>query len=268
VIWYGRQRRFAEVFLLAGWGHLAILVARNIPLYAIVAAPVIAPAVAAWISGLKEAPIATWLRAFASELTELGEEFGALERIPRAHVLSAFGLVVVALLMMRPDPGRLLAAEYDAKSYPAAAMNVLKPSQRIFSNDEWGDYLIYKLWPKGARVYVDGRSDFYGSKFDKEYIQLISGKYDWEKTLAHYSVDTILLSPRSGFATTVKESQHWRVVYDDGIAIVFQQVPPAGARGTSSTPQGGGLRTNASVGLPAHVTLGGDVSKFKRSRSI
>lgn len=260
-VWYGRQRRFAEIFALAGWGHLAVVVVRNGPLFAIVAAVLIAPALTAWIEALKTAPVAGWARGVARTVSELGEEFGPMERIRRLHAVSAIGLAVIAVLMWAPDPGRLFKAEYDPKAYPAAAMKLLSPSQRIFTNDEWGDYLIYHLWPTGGKVYVDGRSDFYGSKFDKEYIELMRGKYDWEQTLSRYAVNTVVLPPGDGLASTIKESQHWRVIYDDGIAIVFQQVPPAGARGTSSTPQGSGQDSSHTAAHPATVTLGGHTKK-------
>ncbi len=255
-IWYGRRQRFAEVFLLAGWGHLALLVARNIPLFSIIAAPLLAPAVVSWIEAARRAPIARWAQEFANGLADFGQEFTTLERVPRMHIVSVAGLAVVALGMTGPAPGRLLKAEYDPKSYPASALSVLNTSQRIFTNDEWGDYLIYRMWPSGGKVYVDGRSDFYGSKFDREYLELINGKYDWERTLARYNVDTVLLAPGSGLATTIKESQHWRVAFDDGIAIVFRRLNPAGALEQISTPIGVGHGIGLRAGIPADVMFG------------
>jgi hypothetical protein len=47
-------------------------------------------------------------------------------------------------------------------------------------------------------------------------------RYDWEKSLGQYHVNTILLSPNAALAGTLKESRHWRPVYDDGVAIVFR----------------------------------------------
>ena len=47
-------------------------------------------------------------------------------------------------------------------------------------------------------------------------------KYGWEKTLGRFGVDTILMPPNSPLAGALKESSRWRVVYDDGIALVFR----------------------------------------------
>ena len=41
------------------------------------------------------------------------------------------------------------------------------PSARIFTHDQWGDYLIYRLYPQ-TKVFMDGRSDFYGTGLRKE----------------------------------------------------------------------------------------------------
>jgi len=135
-----------------------------------------------------------------------------------------------------------LKPEYDPKAYPEGALAQLtRPGQRTFTHDEWGDYLIYKLSPQGTKVFVDGRSDFYGAKFDVAYLDVMSVKYDWQQTLARYGVDTILLPVDQPLAGAVKESRRWRVVYDDGRAIVFRLVgeTPGRVEQLSTSRQGG-----------------------------
>ena len=99
------------------------------------------------------------------------------------------------------------------------------PSARIFTNDEWGDYLIWRLYPH-TQVFVDGRSDFYGDDFEDKYLDVMNVKYGWEKTLARFGVDTILMPPDAPLTGALKESSRWRVVYDDGIALVFRSERP------------------------------------------
>ena len=72
------------------------------------------------------------------------------------------------------------------------------------------------------KVFVDGRSDFYGDDFEAKYIDVLNVKYGWEKTLSGFGVDTILLPPSAPLSGALKESSRWRVVYDDGIALVFR----------------------------------------------
>jgi hypothetical protein len=239
-IWLGSQKRFAEVLLMAGWAHLALLVVRNVPIFVIVAAPAVAEAAAAWMKSLQSVGAAAWIRSLAGAIGSAGQEMVAMERVWRAHVLPVLILTAIAVGMKSPDAGTLLKPTYDEKAYPARALAILAdPSQRIFTHDEWGDYLIYHLSPRGGKVFVDGRSDFYSGQFYRDYLDLLDVKYNWEQALRRYGVNTVLMPPDASLAATLKESQHWRVVYDDGAAIVFRAVPPSQVSQVSTESQGG-----------------------------
>jgi hypothetical protein len=126
----------------------------------------------------------------------------------------------------------------------------------VFTSDQWGDYLIYHLSPKGTKVFFDGRSDFYGGKFCQDYTDVFNVKYNWEQTLARYGVDTILLSPDAALAGAIKESSRWRVTYDDGHAIVFRPAGNPAGRGEQATTRiSGGRRRDLSVTDPNQSVL-------------
>ena len=55
-------------------------------------------------------------------------------------------------------------------------------------------------------------------------------KYGWEKTLGHFGVDTVLLPPNAPLTGALKVSAGWRLVYDDGISLVFRSTTAAGTR--------------------------------------
>ena len=150
-------------------------------------------------------------------------EFGAVDRLPRLHAASAVVVVALAAAFYMPAASFKFQAEYDPARYPSKALDVLRSSDshRIFTHDEWGDYLIYNLYPL-KKVFVDGRSDFYGATFDEKYIDVLNVKYDWEQNLSRYDVDTIVMPVDSALTGALKQSRSWRVVYDDGIAIVFR----------------------------------------------
>jgi len=113
-------------------------------------------------------------------------------------------------------------------------------NSRIFADDEWGDYLLFNLYP-GHKVFVDGRSDFYGQDFEQKYYDEMTAKYDWEQYLNRYKVDTVVLSTTSALASVIKESRNWRPIYDDTVAIVFKAVPkPAAESQQASTPPSSG----------------------------
>jgi hypothetical protein len=188
---------------------------RNIPIFLLFAAPAVARTAAGW------------LRPFKA-LGEVEAEFGALERFPRLHFCSvaAFALLVVFMarpaLMKSPEAVKLLTSAYDPEKYPAQAIERLRTlnASSVFTDDEWGDYLIYRLYP-AARVFVDGRSDFYGADFESRYLELMNVRFDWEKGLSKYGVNTMLLRVDAPLAGALKQSPRWRVAYDDGVALIF-----------------------------------------------
>lgn len=83
-----------------------------------------------------------------------------------------------------------------------------------------GGYLIYRCYP--AKVFVDGRSDFYGPAFEAEYAEVLGAQFNWEAILAAHGVDTVLLAVDSPLSSALKGSPNWQAVYDDGAAIVFR----------------------------------------------
>lgn len=267
-IWYGRRRQFTEVLLLAGFGHLSLVMVRNMPIYTLAAAPIVAVPLVAWLKAVADGPVAEWIRALAGTLVEIGEELVPLERPWRVHLVPTVVMLLFVAGMESPMAGIKFKPEYDPNDYPekalaalnpawlnpagvgavasspvafrtgagspvnvaAAAEPLFEPSEHIFTHDEWGDYLIYKLSPRGFKVFVDGRSDFYGGKFGQEYIDVLEVKYNWQGTLDRYGVDTILLPCDAALTGALKESRRWRVAYDDGMAIVFRPAALAGAR--------------------------------------
>ncbi|HZT29912.1 MAG TPA: hypothetical protein VFA33_08520 [Bryobacteraceae bacterium] len=262
-LWHLLRRRFTAVFLLAGWAHLGLIAARNVPLFAIVAAPWIAQAIEEGLAALESADVAAWLRRAARAAREFGGEFSAMDRIGRWHLASAAGLALTAAMFYAPAPRPGFQADYDPSRYPAGALRVLESaeSHHIFTHDEWGDYLIYKLFPK-QKVFVDGRMDFYGSQFMEAYLDVLGAKYDWQRTLERYRIDTIVLPPDAPLTSTLKESHRWRVVYDDHISVVFRAMPAA--EHTASTPDHG---EETLRGRPATAQRQGPTASNNETRS-
>jgi hypothetical protein len=120
------------------------------------------------------------------------------------------------------------------------------PQPRIFTEDQWGDYLIWRLYP-ADKVFVDGRSDFYGTAFEEKYTDVLNVKYNWERILSGFDVDTILLPPNAALSGALKESSHWRLVYDDGVALIFRSNPKTGDKTISGAYQASGAGRDRKV---------------------
>jgi hypothetical protein len=94
---------------------------------------------------------------------------------------------------------------------------------RLLTPDQWGDYIIYSFYPR-QKVYVDGRSDFYGEKLGREYLHLLQGAYDWRGIVDRNGFDVALLPVDWPLASLLKWDPSWEVVQDDTRVILFRRV--------------------------------------------
>lgn len=216
--WCFRNRQFAAGLSVILWAHLALVSARNIPLFAFIAAPWIAAMLARWPDYLRQTG---WLNRFQTAVSEICNEFSSFERIERVYACSGFSVVLMALLFAAPV--RSFNPQFEAKQFPVKSIAALERAHpaRIFTYDQWGDYLIYRLYPS-TRVFIDGRSDFYGDKLVDTYLNVVNARYDWQENLKRYGVDTVLIKPNAPIATVLKMSPGWELLFDDGSAIIFQ----------------------------------------------
>jgi hypothetical protein len=227
-VWNVYRRKFTYLILLGVWAHLGLMSVRNIPLYMIVAAPPVAACISDLIGELARANVSSAVRKLARGFGQFAAEIGQIERLGRIPIISFLALACVGLLL-RAEPNDRFRAEYDVRTYPEKAIEVLRdPSfaTGVFTIDVWGGYLIYRLYPN-LKVFIDGRADLYGPRFGKKYLDVISGKWNWEKTLDKYHVHTVLLPVDNSLTSTLKESKRWRTTYDDGVAIVFRKYAAA-----------------------------------------
>jgi len=241
--WCARRGSFTEPLLFLLWAHLALLSARNIPIFMIVVAPMVAAVADAGLRSLPAAPVAGWLQRVAAWFNRIVRETCQTDALGRWHLVSLAGVALLVALMYAPHPPKRFRAEFDPKRYPADAVSALGQylPARVFTYDQWGDYLIYRLYPR-SRVFVDGRSDFYGEDFETKLLELLNVNYGWDQTLARFGVDTVLMPPNSPLTGTLKESCRWRVVYDDGVALLFRARGQASGGRVSAAAGGGSGR--------------------------
>jgi hypothetical protein len=233
--WSFKRGSYTEGVLLLVWAHGALLATRNIPLFMIVAVPPVAAMLADWLAYVPESNVAGWLRRAAGKFNAVAADMTETDKIGRWHVVSFAGALLVAALVLSPNPPKGFRPEFDPKSYPASAVAMIArdPGARVFAPDQWGDYLIYRLYP-GTRVFLDGRSDFYGPDFVQKAVDVLNVKYGWQQTLDKFGVNTILLPPSMPLTGALKECSRWRLVYDDGVALVFRSASRTGGETVSA----------------------------------
>lgn len=223
--WQLRQGRTVWPLLFALWAHLALYSARNVEIFVLLAAAPAAEAVSHGLRRASAARLAPWLRRAVSGCADFAGEWNVWDSGPRWPSTSAAAILGLGLLLYAPRPLPSCRAAYDPKIFPVAAASRLEKAglfAGVFTEDLWGGYLIYRQYPRG-RVYIDGRSDFYGADFARQYIKDMGAQDGWGRQLARYRVDTVLLPPDAPLAGALRQSAAWRLVYDDGVALIFRE---------------------------------------------
>lgn len=205
------RKRLAPAALVIIWAHAALVSARHIPIYVIVAAPVVAGELSA-----------LWRRLAAP-----GTPAGALEEAAahsQRHLrrLSLWPALVLAALAVGAIPARW-PEDFPGKRFPVAMVTRQAEAlagASVFAYDEWADYLIWRL-PGRARVFLDGRSDFFGPELVGEYLAVWNGRHDWEQILDRRACDAVLVPVSAPVAGHLKLSPNWGLLEDDGQAILF-----------------------------------------------
>ena len=162
-------------------------------------------------------------------------------RSPRWHLVSVLGVRWWPRCCSRRTRPSGSARSTIPKSYPAGALGdaAQRPGGAHFHQRRMGRLSDLPPLP-GAQGFVDGRSDFYGDDFEEKYIDVLNVKYGWEKILAASASTRFYCPPARRLTGALKESSHWRVVYDDGIALVFRSATADRGHTVSAANIGGG----------------------------
>ena len=78
----------------------------------------------------------------------------------------------------------------------------------MLTTDQWGDYLIY-VNPQ-QKVFVDGRSDFYGPEIGNQYLRMINGSGIGEQLLDKYDFNLALLPMEMPIVQLLEAHPDWQ----------------------------------------------------------
>ncbi|MFL6351485.1 MAG: hypothetical protein ACJ74Z_06510 [Bryobacteraceae bacterium] len=253
-VWCLQHAKFGPAILIILWAHLALVSARNIPIFMFIATPWAASMVS---DALRCYRASGWLSRFRASVIDIYHELKPIERVGRWHLVSAVAVLCMACSLGKGN--QKFEAEFDPQKFPAHAVPVIQGMKEahVFTYDQWGDYLIYRLYPSN-RVFVDGRGEFYGADFLFRCQHLLNSTYNWETELKHFGVDTVLLRADAPLAEVLKRSRNWNLVIDDRSLIMFRSgskmehaivAPPQDQVKVSPVFRNGRKRLGASFGL-------------------
>jgi hypothetical protein len=213
------QKKLAHALLIAlfVWGGLRS--GRVLPLVALAALPLANGAFTEALYGMRG------LRRELQRALDRALAYSArLRAIDRKFSGAAF-LAGAALLALLPlaSPAYSARIAFPPKRFPVAAAVMVEklPAQaRLLASDSFGGYLIYRF--DGARqVYIDGRSDFYGAAFLKQYLALMSARPGWRDIVSSFHFTHALLPGDSPLLAALEQAG-WAILYKDEVATLLE----------------------------------------------
>jgi len=218
----GKRVSLTQTLLLAGSGYAALRSARNIPIFAIIAAPILAEQVWQMVQ-------ARWVSASVSTNNATNTCPGGRcqgKRMARGIVVLNWLLLCVVALAGGARVGMVISNQQNVEraKFPAAAVDFLQAQNMrgaLYNSYGWGGYLIWRLYPQ-TRVFIDGRADVYGDAFIEDvFLKAYRGGADWHAPLDRYGVRVVLIEPDAPLAAQLARAAEWRQVYEDKQAVIY-----------------------------------------------
>jgi hypothetical protein len=125
----------------------------------------------------------------------------------------------------------------EAEQFPQAAVTILRAGDyppRIFVYYDWGGYALWKLYP-AYRVFVDGRADLFGGNSGdddllRQFRTSIELHNGWRDVLDRWNVEAVLVPPSCALAQALLLDRDWHSVFSDSQAIILLRKHPDSLR--------------------------------------
>jgi hypothetical protein len=179
---------------------------RHIPIFILVAIPVLAamPAASASIAISRQRPNSWRFRPFFY-ITVI--------------ILMAGFVVAKWVSLARNQNAR------EAELFPTNAVAFLRASdqpRRLFVYYDWGGYAIWKLYPEYS-VFVDGRADLYGDDLLRQFETALQLRSGWQDVLDRWKMEAVLVPPSCALAQALLLDPNWHAEFIDSKAIVLRR---------------------------------------------
>jgi cytochrome b subunit of formate dehydrogenase len=220
-----RRAQVTEGLWVLAFAYLALSGVRHVPVFVAVTAPLIAAEATAWWRAWADGASK---KSAAGILNQMGADI-----VPGFQRSSVWGVIVVVVLALTGAP-IAWPKDFPEEMFPIALVHAHEQEilhSRVLTTDQWADYLIY-LHPE-QKVFVDGRSDFYGPEIGNQFLNLMGGAPDWQQIMERYKFNLALIPADSAVAQLLRQRPDWRVVDQDKKQVLLAlQGNPEFAEGT------------------------------------
>jgi hypothetical protein len=197
--------------LLVAFVVLALQAVRLVPLYGVIALPLLAGAL-----------VGTW-----PTLSDRNERPPALTEGRANWVIAALGLAFLASFVTSAPQAQTQAEPRTDTgfAYPSGGANYISklPGQvRMYNDFVWGGYLIYRLYPSQL-VFIDGRADMYREGIFDDAMTVQNVAPQWRETLTRYGVNLVITDPGTPLSYALSHEQGWTAAYKDSVSVVYRK---------------------------------------------
>ena len=227
----GRVRaRTAEWLVAFALLYLALASQRHVPLFVLGAAPLVSRCaqallqqVAAMLPPVHDRPAAQ--AAFRWAPSRPGSPGFALGAVNLLLLVVVGAGMVGYRALPNLQPGRQAQAISAALPVGATdALQALGRPVRVFNYYDYGGYLVWRLFPGGGRVFIDGRVEVYGSQIFSRYLQVSYMSSTWPDVIAQAHPDAIILPNAHPLVGILRQDTTWQILRRDAVATVFTRV--------------------------------------------
>ena len=194
--------------------------ARGLPILALIGLPLANGAITEWLTQIPRLRLR--VRSNISKFLAYGSRLRIIDQQLQGWIWIPLALALVWVFLHAPAVSQRIGFPRDQFPVEAAAEIAKLPvGSRILAPDKYGGYLIYRF--NGQRkVYFDGRSDFYGLAFMKEYIRLVEARPGWPQILDNYGFSHALL-PKEYSLIPALERRGWQKLHEDSVSVLLRR---------------------------------------------
>jgi len=211
-----RQGNWVDALLVVGWAHLSLTSVRHVPIFLLVAGPILAGELSAWwreiVPGLPK-------RAVLRTFNKLSED------LQGGFLRNSVWVLAPVLVLVAVDRPVNWPKTFPELKFPVQTVEKHRAEiegKKVLTTDEWGDYLAYRFYPV-QRVFFDGRSDFYGEKLGRVYLSLLQGGAAAEEQVERFQFDTVLVPKEWAIQSALRNKPGWELLSDDGKVVLLRR---------------------------------------------
>ena len=207
------------VFLMTVFAGLAIYYSRMLPVFAILATPIVAKLLSDWLRDEMPDNLIQRIEARVMPINESSN--GAIWLV--VVLIFVAGLFNSGIPIDLKNKGNV----FDSDFFPVKAVTWLEShpqSGHMFNEYDWGGYILFKLWPQ-YQIFMDGHVHIYGEKLTREYEQVAKVEEGWQTVLKNYQVKWAIVRAKSPLVDALK-NESWQILYEDDTAVILRTSNP------------------------------------------